>query len=90
MGTNIRLWLKYHQDKVINSIAFYPVIMASGFLALSILSITFDFSEMGMQMKSHLQGFSLRDASTARSNVLQEETNTLKNRLQFYESVTLH
>lgn len=67
MGTNIRLWLKYHQAKIVNSIAFYPVIMVIGFLALSILSITFDFSEMGMQVKSHLQRLSLRDASTARS-----------------------
>ncbi len=67
MGTSIRLWLKYHQNKIVNSIAFYPVIMVIAFLVLSILSITFDFSEIGMQIKSHLQRLSLRDASTARS-----------------------
>ncbi len=66
MKTNIRLWLKYHQNKIVNSIAFYPVIMVIVFLALSILSITFDFSEMGMQIKSNLQSLRLRDASTAR------------------------
>lgn len=67
MGTNIRLWLKYSRNKILNSIAFYPAIIVMAFLVLSILSITFDFSEMGMQIKSHLQRFSLRDASTARS-----------------------
>jgi uncharacterized membrane protein len=67
MGTNIRLWLKYRRNKIFNSIAFYPAIIVGAFLVLSILSITFDFSEMGMQIKSHLQRFSLRDASTARS-----------------------
>ena len=67
MGTNIRLWLKYHKDKIVNSIAFYPAIIVIVFLVLSILSISFDFSEMGMQIKSHLQGLKLRDASTARS-----------------------
>ncbi len=67
MVKNIRLWLKYHQNKIVNSIAFYPVIMVIAFLALSILSLTFDFSEMGMQIKSDLQRMSLRDASTARN-----------------------
>lgn len=67
MATNIRLWLKNRQNKIVNSIAFYPAIIVIAFLGLSILSITFDFSEMGMQIKSHLQGFKLRDASTARS-----------------------
>lgn len=67
MGTNIRLWLKNHQNKIVNSIAFYPAIIVIAFLVLSILSISFDFSEMGMQIKSHLKGLKLRDASTARS-----------------------
>lgn len=67
MGTNIRLWLKYNQNKIINSIAFYPAIIVLAFLAISILSISFDFSEMGMQLKSHLQVLKLRDATTARS-----------------------
>lgn len=67
IGANIRLWFKYHQNKIINSIAFYPAIIVLAFLVLSILSITFDFSEMGMQLKSHLQVLKLRDATTARS-----------------------
>ncbi|WP_220398912.1 DUF2254 domain-containing protein [Flavobacterium cellulosilyticum] len=50
-----------------NSIAFYPAIIVLAFLALSIFSISFDFSEMGMQIKSHLQVLRLRDATTARS-----------------------
>lgn len=67
MGTTIRLWIKNRQNKIASSIAFYPAIIVMAFLALSILSITFDFSETGMQIKSHLQRLRLRDASTARS-----------------------
>src|SRR5664279_1731398 len=52
---------------MVNSIAFYPAIIAIIFLVLSLLSITFDFSEEGMQIKSHLHWLRLRDASTARS-----------------------
>lgn len=67
MGVNISLWLKERHHKIVNSIAFYPAIIVLAFLVLSILSITFDFSEMGMQIKSRLQMLKLRDASTARS-----------------------
>ncbi|MBK5270818.1 MAG: DUF2254 domain-containing protein [Bacteroidia bacterium] len=67
MWTNIRIWIKDHRNKIINSIAFYPAIIVIVFLALSVLSIMFDFSEEGMQIKSHLQWLRLRDASTARS-----------------------
>ncbi len=67
MWTNIRTWIKEHRDKIVNSIAFYPAIIAIAFLVLSLLSISFDFSEKGMQIKSHLRWPRLRDASTARS-----------------------
>jgi uncharacterized membrane protein len=52
---------------MVNSIAFYPAIIAILFLVLSLLSFTFYFSEEGMQIKSHLHWLRLRDASTARS-----------------------
>jgi uncharacterized membrane protein len=52
---------------MVNSIAFYPAIIAIAFLILSLLSIAFDFSEKGREIKSHLQWLRLRDASTARS-----------------------
>lgn len=67
MWANIRIWLNEHRNKVVNSIAFYPVIIVILFLVLSLLSITFDFSENGMQLKSDLHWLRLRDASTARS-----------------------
>ena len=67
MLTNIRIWIKDHRNKMVNSIAFYPAIIAIAFLVLSLLSIAFDFSEKGMEIKSHLQALKLRDASTARS-----------------------
>ncbi len=67
MWANIRIWIKTHRNKMVNSIAFYPAIIAIAFLVLSIVSIAFDFSAKGMQIKSHLQWLKLRDASTARS-----------------------
>ncbi len=67
MWTNIRIWIKNQRNQMVNSIAFYPAIIAILFLVLSQLSITFDFSEKGMQIKSHLHWLRLRDATTARS-----------------------
>ncbi|MDQ6902944.1 MAG: DUF2254 domain-containing protein [Bacteroidota bacterium] len=67
MWTNIRIWIKEGRNKMVNSIAFYPAIIAIAFLVLSLLSIAFDFSVKGMEIKSHLQWLRLRDASTARS-----------------------
>lgn len=67
MWTNFKVWIKYRKNKIANSIAFYPAIMVIVFLALSLLSIQFDFSDRGMQIKSNLQWLRLRDASTARN-----------------------
>jgi uncharacterized membrane protein len=52
---------------MVNSIAFYPAIIAFLFLLLSALSIAFDFSEEGKEIKSRLQWLRLKDPSTARS-----------------------
>lgn len=67
MWVNIRVWIKNRQNRIVNSIAFYPAIIAISFLALSLSSISFDFSYKGMQIKSQLHWLRLRDASTARS-----------------------
>ncbi len=67
MWTSIKIWIKYRQSEIVNSIAFYPAIIVIVFLTLSLFSIQFDFSEKGMQIKSDLQWLKLRDASTARS-----------------------
>lgn len=67
MWTDIKIWIKYRQNEIVNSIAFYPAMIVFVFLTLSLFSIKFDFSEQGMQIKSHLQWLRLRDASTARS-----------------------
>ncbi len=67
MWTNIRIWVKEHRNKIVNSIAFYPAVIAIAFLVLSLLSIAFDFSEKGIEIKSNLQWLMLRDATTARS-----------------------
>lgn len=54
-------------NAVIGSIAFYPGIIAIGFLIFSVLMLEIDFSEFGKGVKGRLSWISLRDASTARS-----------------------
>ncbi len=63
----IQRLLKEQYLKITNSIAFYPAIIMLLFLALSILSISFDFSETGKSLKSQLEWLKLRDSSTARN-----------------------
>ncbi len=67
MWNGIRLWIGKRYQKIINSIAFYPALIAFLFLILSFLLISFDFSDYGKQLKSNLHWLSLKDASTARS-----------------------
>jgi uncharacterized membrane protein len=59
-------FIKEYYEKMVNSIAFYPAIIVLLFLALSYLSISFDFSEKGMQLKSQIEWLKLKDSSTVR------------------------
>lgn len=65
--SDIKIWISGKYYKAVNSIAFFPAILALSFLVLSYLSISFDFSETGQQLKSQFDWLKLRDASTARS-----------------------
>ena len=67
MWNNISSWLIKRYQRIINSIAFYPALIALFFLLLSYLMISFDFSEAGKHFKARLHWLSLRDATTARS-----------------------
>lgn len=67
MNNRIIKWIRNNYSKIINSIAFYPAIIAIGFLVLSVLMLQFDFSETGKHIKSSLSWLSLKDAATARS-----------------------
>ena len=67
MWNTVRLWIKDRYHRIVNSIAFYPALIGVGFLVLSFLMITFDFSDQGKQIKSRFKFFSLNDPSTARS-----------------------
>lgn len=60
-------FLKASYLAITNSIAFYPVIVMLFFIALSFLSISFDYSEPGKMLKSHVEWLKLRDSSTARN-----------------------
>ncbi len=68
MLNNTRVWLSGRYYKILNSIAFYPAFIGLMFLVISYLTISFDFSETGKQIKANLPPYtSLKDASTARS-----------------------
>ncbi|MEO9147148.1 MAG: DUF2254 domain-containing protein [Ginsengibacter sp.] len=69
MNNRIIKWLRENTNKMIHSIAFYPAIIAIGFLILSALMLQFDFSESGKHIKASLSWLTLKDASTARSIV---------------------
>lgn len=67
MGKGILKWLREHYNKIIDSIAFYPALIAVSFLFLSWAMLEIDFSEWGKHVKSGLSWLSLKDASTART-----------------------
>lgn len=67
MWDNLSSWIAKRYRLFINSIAFYPALIALGFLFLSYLLIRFDFSPAGKHFKAQLHWLSLKDATTARS-----------------------
>jgi len=60
-------WIRKKIILIKVSIAFYPAIIACGFLLLSWIMIYIDFSASGKQIKQGLSWISLKDASTART-----------------------
>lgn len=64
---NFAKWIRIYYNKITESIAFYPALIAVGFLLLSWGMLEIDFSEGGKELKSGLSWLSLKDASTARS-----------------------
>lgn len=69
MNRKIGKWIRVHYDKVIGSIAFYPIIIALFFLLLSWLMLKIDFSQDGKYLKEQINWISLKDADTARTIV---------------------
>ncbi|MDZ4710941.1 MAG: DUF2254 domain-containing protein [bacterium] len=67
MKINLTKWSRIYYNKVTESIAFYPALIAVGFLLLSWGMLEIDFSEWGKRVKGGLSWLSLKDASTARS-----------------------
>jgi len=67
MKINPAKWLRVHYLKVTESIAFYPALIAVGFLFLSWAMLKMDFSEWGKELKTGISWLSLKDANTARS-----------------------
>ncbi|MEO6188513.1 MAG: DUF2254 domain-containing protein [Ginsengibacter sp.] len=64
---NLTKWFRVYYNKITQSIAFYPAIIAVGFLLLSWVMLEIDFSPWGKQLKADFSWISLKDASTARS-----------------------
>lgn len=60
-------WLRQSFNKITGSIAFYPALIAIGFLMLAWLMLELDFSPIGKHIKSNFHLIRLRDASTART-----------------------
>jgi len=60
-------WVRQYYMAIINSIAFYPVIIAICFLLVAITFIAFDFSAYGNDVKANAKWLSLKDSSTART-----------------------
>ncbi|MGV8880363.1 MAG: DUF2254 domain-containing protein [Sphingobacteriaceae bacterium] len=61
--------LKVAYNRTVSSIAFYPALIAIGFLILSWAMLELDFSELGKYIKAHYSWVRLKDASTARTIV---------------------
>jgi len=62
-------YIRKTYNKITDSIAFYPAIIAIGFLLLSWLMLEFDYSQTGKHLKSNFSWVRLKDASTALSIV---------------------
>jgi uncharacterized membrane protein len=59
--------LLIHIRRTVNSIAFFPALIALLFLVLSYLMIHLDYSAFGKELKAEANWLKLKDASTART-----------------------
>lgn len=64
---SVSKWTRIYYNKMVESIAFYPALIAVGFLFLSWAMLVLDFSPFGKELKSGLSWLSLKDAGTART-----------------------
>lgn len=62
-------WFRQHYRNIIDSIAFYPVIIASSFLLLAFLLLQLDTSDIGQSIVKHIKWLQLNDSDTARTMV---------------------
>lgn len=67
MNTGFTKWIRIYSNKIAQSIAFYPALIALIFLLVSWGMLEIDFSGWGKELKSGFSWLSLKDASTARS-----------------------
>ncbi|HEV7349979.1 DUF2254 domain-containing protein [Telluribacter sp.] len=67
MFDKVSKWFRQRYSNTVNSIAFYPALIAIGFLVLSYAALLLDFSDIGKNIKQNWDFISLQDASTARS-----------------------
>ncbi|MEC5156117.1 DUF2254 domain-containing protein [Chryseobacterium sp. MP_3.2] len=64
---SLNKWSRIYYNKMVESIAFYPALIAVGFLFLSYFMLVLDFSPFGKELKTNLSWLSLKDAGTART-----------------------
>lgn len=64
---NLGKWIREHYNQIVNSIAFYPALIALLFLLFSWLMFVLDYSAWGKAIKSTVSWIQLKDATTART-----------------------
>lgn len=67
MIKTIYKWIRQHYFTIVNSIAFYPLLIAFAFLVLVYLMLLLDASGIGGNIKEAVEWLNMRDSSTART-----------------------
>ena len=62
-------WFRRYYFKIVQSIAFFPALIALGFLTLVILMMEMDLRGLGVQLNDSVKWLRLKDADTARTVV---------------------
>jgi uncharacterized membrane protein len=74
---SLKNWFKKRYKEILNSIAFYPALIALFFLIVAIIMFRFDFSELGKSIKTDTKWLNINDSNTARSIISAIASGTI-------------
>jgi uncharacterized membrane protein len=74
---SLKNWFKKRYREIVNSIAFYPALIALFFLIVAIIMFRFDFSELGKSIKTDTKWLNINDSNTARSIISAIASGTI-------------